>query len=134
MSIRKRAKKYAKRNHYYKFSKIKKYLKLFDKYIEKLNSSVPKVNCPSCGSSSVDYEYEDSEYSFGKYMYCNYCGDSFEDTYGYIDILEEMSLISYFDTIELMQYGYEWKVDYKSYEWSKFCDEEMDKMINKLIR
>ncbi len=132
MKFNKRVMKYAKNNHYYKPSKIKKYLKLFDKKIATLENSIPKVKCKECKSENIDFEYDDGEYSFEYYLYCNDCGEAFEDDYGYVDAVEEIYYMNYFDSIEMYIWGSGDNIDFESYEWQQYCDKEMDKMIKKL--
>lgn len=130
MNLNKRAMEYAKRNNYYKLSKIKKYLILFDKKMNELYSNLGDSICPECGSKNTYKEYSDGEYNNYSYMVCNDCGNCYND-FEFINKLDEIDNYNYFDAIELEVWAYDCK-PLRDYNWIKKCDKEMDRMIKKL--
>lgn len=130
LNLNKRAMEYAKRNNYYRPSKIKIYLKLFDKKIKSLQDKLKPSICPECGSECNDIDYDDREYCCDTWMYCDNCGNCYDDE-DYMKRESEIESFNYFDTIELEV----WSRDYKTgngYEWFRKCDAEMDRMIKEL--
>lgn len=130
MNLNKRAMAYAKRNNYYKLSKIKKYMLLLDKEIVKLQQELKPSTCPSCGSINTIIEYSDEEYSWYSYMLCEDCWHGYDDD-KYIDKYTELDSINYFDSIELEVWAYGFNPP-AGYKWFKTCDENMDRMIETL--
>lgn len=130
MNLNKRAMNYAKRNNYYRPSKIKKYLILLDRKINQLYSNLGNSICPECGSKNTYREHSDEEYSCYSYMVCDECGNGYED-YNFINKLEEIESYNYFDSIKMAVWAYDFKPP-TGYEWFRSCDEKMDKMIKDL--
>lgn len=131
MNINKRAMKYAKENNYYRPSKIKKLLRLFDKRMKILKDELGHSICPECGSIDTEVDYDDSEYSAEAYMFCNDCWKIYRDK-KYIDVYNEIDLYSYFDSIRLEVWAFNEPGD--GYEWIEKCDSYMDNMIETLIQ
>ncbi|MGU8834342.1 hypothetical protein ACV3UL_08570 [Clostridium perfringens] len=130
MNLNKRAMQYAKLNNYYKLSKIKKYLVLFDKRLYDLKINLKPSICPNCGNQHTFIDYDDSEYSYEAFMYCNSCGECYKDD-AYIDKCEELECFNYFDGIEIAVWA-RGHVPGNGYTWFKECDEEMTRMIDEL--
>lgn len=130
LNLNKKAMIYAKSNNYYRPSKIKKYMSLFDRKIVELEDELKPSICPKCGSKATYIHEGDDEYSYGAYMCCNECDECFNDS-NYINKCEEIDSYAYFDSIEMEV----WLRDFKAgtgYKWFKQCDIEMDKMIKEL--
>jgi len=122
--------KYAKSNNYYKLSKIKRYLRLFDKRIKKLQDDFKPSICPECGSECTEIDYDDREYHCDSWIYCQTCRNCYEDD-EYMDKYSELESFNYFDSIAMEVWSRNF-IPGKGYEWFKKCDTEMDKMIKEL--
>lgn len=129
MNINERAMNYAKENNYYKISKIKKYLRLYDSVTEKLKYNLKPSICPKCSSdkttilnsSYINYFCED-------YIICEECWYIYSDN-KYIDKINSSKDFNYIDEIGSKVWAYGAGEGYK---WIQFCDKEIDRMIKSL--
>lgn len=121
--LKKAVKKFSNKTNFYKLGLVRKYIQYQNNQQEKLNKAVPKVNCPCCNSSRISIDYDDRECCNDSWLFCNKCGEIFEDTFGFIDAIgnaeyycwsDEISVILHFD-----------KPNIKSEKWQKYCENEI---------
>lgn len=125
--LRKRVKEFSHRTNFYKLGLIRQYLKKQDREEQALIRSIPRVKCPTCGSSRIYVGYDESDYSSDEWLDCYDCGECFEDTFGYIDAFEELKCLPWCDIIALELYFTE--PNTKTLEWKYFCETEIRKYL-----
>ena len=120
--LRKAIKKFSHQTNFYKLGLVRRYLM---KQVEEHNTlvdAIPKVACPKCGSHKISVEDEEIEQSSGYYLYCDTCEETFDDTFGFKDALEECCK-TWGDGIALTLY-FE-KPNIKTEEWKKLCEDKI---------
>lgn len=121
--LRKKVKEFSHKTNFYKLGLVRRYIKQQYKEEQEIIKSIPKVVCPYCGSKKVKIGYDESDYSDYKYLYCDDCDESFDDTLGFIDAIDELNCLPYGDIISVELHFEE--PDIKSLEWQEFCEEKM---------
>lgn len=128
--LRKAVSKYAKEVKFYRYGLIAKYLKHLKKEELKLLNSIPKVKCPFCNSENIEIEYDDCEYSSESWLYCDDCDECFDDEVGFIDKIDEVRCIPYWDDIYNRIHCGEY-INFESIKWKEYCEKTILKEISR---
>ena len=134
--LKKAIKEYSDEVKFYKLGLVRRLVQLKEKRYNYLLSRIPKVVCPHCGSHLVEVTSSDSEYDDDKWLYCTTCGESFDDTFGLIDTMEDLALEPYFDTIQL-ELSFNFNIEDSIYDnsikfdsdWQAYCEEAIRSML-----
>lgn len=127
--LKKAVSKYAKKVKFYRYGLIAKYLKHLKKEELKLIASIPKVKCPFCGKHDIEIEYSDCEYLVESWLSCNACGESFDDEVGYIEVIEAINCIPWWDGIYNV-ISLDDNIDFRGLKWKQYCEYEILTTIN----
>lgn len=117
--LKKAIRKFSHRTNFYKLGLIRKLLKHREEEQKELENNIPKVICPNCGSTSIDVENDDREYSNDSWLHCNNCEHDFDDTFGYEDAIQEIECLCWGYAVDVELHFEE--PDIKSLEWQKRC-------------
>lgn len=125
--LEKAIRKFSHKTNFYKLGLVRRYLLYQEKSMKDLQNAIPNVVCPSCGSHRISVESDDREYCDDTWLYCEKCGECFDDTFGYIEAVSDLKFEPWGDMIAIKLH-FE-NPDIKSEKWKQFCEDEILKTL-----
>ena len=121
-------KEYSRKIKFFKLGIIRQLIELKERREKTLKNAIPEIICPQCGSPKIGIESDDREYHFDSWLYCEDCGEDFDDDCGYIDACNELESEAWFDTLEVIAHFEPERVTGDDI-WQKYCEKEISKML-----
>lgn len=117
--LKKAIKEFSHKTNFYELGLIRKLLKHREKTEKELINNIPKVTCPNCGNTKISMEYDDREYSCDSWLYCENCGEEFDDEFGLIDAIQSVECLCWGYMADVVLHFEEPNI--KTLEWKNRC-------------